>query len=115
MPRQSIFTKKAPEPIGPYVQAVRAGGLLFLSGQTPIDPATGAIIPEADTALQTERVLKNLQAVLEGAGATLGDVVKTTVYLTDLNDFAVMNGVYGKFFGEHPPARSTVEVSRLPR
>ncbi|MGH9393714.1 MAG: Rid family detoxifying hydrolase [Terriglobales bacterium] len=115
MPRDSIATAAAPAAIGPYVQAVRAGGLLFLSGKIPLDPATGALIPDADIAVQTERVLKNLQAVLEAAGSSLAAAVKATVYLADLNDFAAMNAAYGKFFPQSPPARSTVEVSRLPR
>lgn len=115
MSRDSIATKQAPAAIGPYVQAVRAGGFLFLSGQVALDPATGNLAADDDVAQQTERALKNLQAVLEAAGAKLADAVKATVYLADLNDFAAMNAVYGKFFGPQPPARSTVEVSRLPR
>jgi len=115
MPRETIATPSAPAAIGPYVQAVRAGGFLFLSGQIPLDPATGALIPDADIGVQTERVLNNLRAVLEAAGSNLAAAVKATVYLADLNDFAAMNAAYGKFFPQNPPARSTVEVSRLPR
>lgn len=113
--RETIATPKAPQAIGPYVQAVRAGGFLFLSGQIPLDPATGALVVDADIAQQTERVFKNLEAVLAQAGSSLAAAVKTTVYLADLNDFAAMNAAYGKFFPQNPPARSTVEVSRLPR
>ncbi|HWG36304.1 MAG TPA: RidA family protein [Terriglobales bacterium] len=115
MSRDTISTAAAPAAIGPYVQAVRAGGFLFLSGQIPLDPATGALIPDADIAVQTERVLNNLKAVLEAAGLSLAAAVKATVYLADLNDFAAMNAAYGKYFSQNPPARSTVEVSRLPR
>lgn len=113
-PRDSIATTEAPAAIGPYVQAVRAGGMLFLSGQIALDPATGALI-DGDVAAQTERVLRNLEAVLAAAGSRLGAAVKATVYLANLDDFAAMNAVYARFFPEHPPARSTVEVSRLPR
>jgi 2-iminobutanoate/2-iminopropanoate deaminase len=113
--RETIATPNAPQAIGPYVQAVRAGGFLFLSGQIPLDPATGALLVDADIAQQTERVFQNLSAVLTAAGSSLAAAVKTTVYLADLNDFAAMNAAYGKFFPQNPPARSTVEVSRLPR
>ena len=109
-----IQTDKAPEAIGPYSQAVRAGNLLFLSGQIPLDPATGEVV-EGDIATQTRRVLDNLKAVLEAAGLSLASVVKTTVYLKDLNDFQEMNGVYGEYLGKNPPARATVEVSALPK
>ncbi|MGH9481321.1 MAG: RidA family protein [Terriglobales bacterium] len=115
MSRDAIATKQAPAAIGPYVQAVRAGGFLFLSGQVALDPASGSLAAEADIAQQTERALRNLQAVLEAAGSSLAAAVKATVYLADLNDFAAMNAVYAQFFGANPPARSTVEVSRLPR
>src|SRR5579875_2388753 len=113
--RETIATKQAPQAIGPYVQAVRAGGFLFLSGQIPLDPATGALIADTDIAQQTERVFRNLEAVLQAAGSSLAAAVKTTVYLADLNDFAAMNAAYARFFQQNPPARSTVEVSRLPR
>ena len=114
MPTESISTDQAPQAIGPYVQAVRAGGFIFLSGQIPLDPATGALV-QGDIAQQTERVLRNLEAVLAAAGSSLQAAVKATVYLCDLNDFGAMNAVYGRFFPKNPPARSTVEVSRLPR
>jgi len=109
-----ISTPNAPGAIGPYSQAVRSGNLLFLSGQIPLDPATCQLIA-GDIAAQTERVLKNLAAILEAAGSGLDRVLKTTVYLKDLSEFGKMNEVYGRFFGEKPPARATVEVSRLPR
>ena len=114
MSKDVISTPHAPAAIGPYSQAVRSGNLLFLSGQIPLDPATGQIIA-GDIAAQTERVLKNLAAILEAAGSDLNKVLKTTVYLKDLAEFGKMNEVYGKFFEEKPPARATVEVSRLPR
>ena len=112
--KQIVVTKQAPQAIGPYSQGIAANGFLFLSGQIPLDPATGQVV-EGDIAVQTERVLKNLEAVLEAAGASLARVVKTTVYLKDLNDFGRMNEVYGRFFASEPPARATVEVARLPR
>lgn len=111
---ESIQTAQAPQAIGPYSQAVKANGLVFCSGQIALDPATAQII-EGDVAAQTERVLRNLQAVLEAAGSSLARVVKTTVFLGDMNDFAAMNEVYARFFGEHRPARSTVQAARLPR
>ncbi|HZS08801.1 MAG TPA: RidA family protein [Blastocatellia bacterium] len=111
---QSIHTDSAPKAIGPYSQAIRAGGLIFASGQIPLDPATMQIV-EGDIAAQTERVLKNLGQVLNAAGSSLDKVVKTTVFLADMNDFAAMNDVYAKFFGETRPARSTVQAARLPR
>jgi len=109
-----IATRQAPSAIGPYSQAVRSGPWVFVSGQIPLDPATGKIV-EGDIAAQTERVLKNLAAILEAGGAGLAQVVKTTVYLRDLTEFARMNEVYARFFADKPPARATVEVSRLPR
>ncbi|QQS47833.1 MAG: RidA family protein [Acidobacteriota bacterium] len=109
-----IKTELAPEAIGPYSQAIKANGLVFASGQIPLDPA-GMQVVEGDIRVQTERVLKNLQAVLEAAGTSLGRVVKTTVYLADMNEFAAMNEVYAGFFGVTCPARATVQVSRLPR
>jgi 2-iminobutanoate/2-iminopropanoate deaminase len=113
-PRQVILAKNAPKPIGPYSHAISAGGFLFLSGQTPMDPETGEIL-SGDVAAQTERVLENLKAVLEAADSSLGRVVKTSVFLKNINDFAAMNEVYGRYFPDDPPARSTVEVARLPR
>ena len=112
--QQTIETPNAPRPIGPYSQAIRAGDFVFLSGQIPLDPTTGAVA-EGDTAEQARRVLLNLMAVLEAAGSSLSKVVKTTIYLSDLNDFGAVNQVYGEYFGDAKPARSTVQVSRLPR
>jgi len=114
MSKDVISTPRAPAAIGPYSQAVRSGNLLSLSGQIPLDPATGQLV-DGDISLQTERVLKNLGAVLEAAGSSLEKVLKTTVYLRDITELGRMNEVYGKFFGEKPPARATVEVARLPR
>ena len=112
--RQIIKTGEAPQAIGPYSQAVVAGGLVFASGQIPLDPSTGEFV-EGGIAEQTEQVLRNLSKVLEAAGTGLSRVVKTTVFLADMNDFAAMNEVYGRFFSEEPPARSTVQAARLPR
>lgn len=112
--RETISTESAPKAIGPYSQAVRTRDLLFLSGQVALDPASGQMIA-GDVREQTERVLRNLQEVLEAADSALERVVRTTVYLKDMNDFAAMNEVYGRFFTADPPARSTVEVARLPR
>ncbi len=109
-----IQTSDAPAAIGPYSQAMVLDSLVFTAGQIALDPATMEVV-EGDVAAQTERVMKNLRAILENAGASLGSVLKTTVYLADMNDFAAMNEVYGRHFGEHRPARSTVEVSRLPK
>jgi 2-iminobutanoate/2-iminopropanoate deaminase len=114
MTRQTIEAKEAPKPIGPYAQGVIAGGLLFASGQIPIDPATGQII-DGGIEAQTEQVLKNLLAVLKEAKMSADNVVKTTVYLTDLADFSQMNDVYARFLGKAPPARSTVQAAALPR
>lgn len=111
---QSIHTDRAPTAIGPYSQAIRAGGMIFSSGQIPLDPVTMQMV-EGGIAAQTEQVLNNLAQVLQAAGASLQQVVKTTVYLADMNDFAAMNEVYAKFFGETRPARSTVQAARLPR
>jgi 2-iminobutanoate/2-iminopropanoate deaminase len=112
--RQVIATPSAPKAIGPYSQAIRAAGLLYLSGQVPLDPATGQMV-EGDMAKQTARVLDNLKAVLEAAGSSLERVVKTTVYLKDMNDFPAMNEAYKAYFPNDPPARSTIEAARLPR
>ncbi len=113
MTRDIVRTAMAPAAIGPYSQGVRCGGLLFCSGQIPLDPGTGKMV-EGGIAEQTERVLRNLEAVLSAGGASLASVLKTTVYLVDLGDFPAMNAVYGKFFPGEPPARATVEVSKLP-
>jgi len=111
---ETVATDRGPKAIGPYSQAVRANGFIFLSGQIALDPRTQQII-EGDIALQTERVLENLKGIVEAAGSSLQHAVKTTVFLADMKDFAVMNEVYSRYFVSHPPARSTVEVSRLPR
>lgn len=113
--RQVISSPEGPKAIGPYSQAVRANGFIFVSGQVAINPATNALISDTDIRAQTERVLKNIQAILQGAGSGMHEVVKTTVYLADLGDFVAMNETYQTFFGPEPPARSTVEVRRLPR
>lgn len=112
--KEIVATERAPRAIGPYSQAVRAGNLLFCSGQIPIDPATGEFV-SGGVAEQTEQVMRNLSAVLEAAGADLNQVVKTTVFLAEMDDFTAMNEVYGRFFGANPPARATVQAARLPR
>ena len=112
--RRIVKTEGAPGAIGPYSQAVVAGGFVYASGQIPIDPATGQFV-EGGVREQTEQVLRNLSKVLEAAGSSLGRVVKTTVFLADMNDFAAMNEAYAGFFAEEPPARSTVQAARLPR
>lgn len=112
--REIVSTEKAPGAIGPYSQAVKSGGMLFCSGQIPIDPATGEFV-EGGVAEQTEQVFKNLIAVLEAGGANLESVVKTTVFLADMNEFAAMNEVYGRYFDSNKPARATVQAARLPR
>jgi 2-iminobutanoate/2-iminopropanoate deaminase len=114
MRREIISTDKAPKAIGPYSQAVRAGGLVFLSGQIALDPATGHL-EGGDVKAQTRRVIENLKAVLEAAGASLEKVVKTTVFLKDMNDFVAMNEVYADYFGKIAPARATVQAARLPK
>jgi len=110
----SIQTDRAPQAIGPYSQAIKANGFIFASGQIPLDPATMRIV-EGGIEEQTGRVLDNLKAVLEAAGSSLDRVVKTTVYLADMNEFAAMNEIYAKYFGATKPARATVQVARLPR
>ena len=112
--RQAVSSDGAPKAIGPYSQAIRAGSLLFVSGQIPLDPATGALV-EGDIAAQTHRVFGNLQAILEAAGASFEQVVRTTVYLADMNDFAAVNDVYGTYFTHPAPARATVQAARLPK
>ena len=109
-----IATTAAPGAIGPYSQAIEANGFVFVSGQIPLDPATGAFVP-GGVEEQAEQSLRNLKAVLAGAGCTLGDVVKTTVFLSDMNNFSAMNEGYATFFPQNPPARSAVEVARLPK
>lgn len=113
--KQVISTPNAPAAIGPYSQAIRAGDLLFVSGQIPLDPATGALIPETTIEAQTTRVLTNLSAILAQAGGSLDNVVKTTVFLKDMEHFAAMNQVYQSFFQTDCPARSAVQVARLPK
>jgi 2-iminobutanoate/2-iminopropanoate deaminase len=112
--RDVIATDHGPKAIGPYSQAIRANGFVFISGQIPLDPKTQQMV-EGDIASQTERVIENLKGILEAAGSSLHHVVKTTVFLKDLNDFAAMNGVYARYFTAQPPARATVEVSALPK
>ena len=112
--KDRVQTDNAPKAIGPYSQAIKANGFVFASGQIPLDPATMQIV-EGGIREQTERVMNNLEAVLQASGSSLEGVVKTTVFLKDLTDFAEMNEVYGSFFRQTPPARSTVEVARLPR
>ena len=112
--RDVISTDRGPRAIGPYSQAIRANDFLFLSGQVSLDPATQQLVP-GDIAAQTTRVLENLKGILEAAGSSLDRVVKTTVYLKDMNDFAAMNEVYARYFPSAPPARATVEVARLPK
>jgi 2-iminobutanoate/2-iminopropanoate deaminase len=109
-----VTTDRAPRAIGPYSQAVRAGDLVFASGQIPIDPATGEFVA-GGVAEQTEQVLRNLTAVFEAAGVEISQIVKTTVFLADMDDFTAMNEVYGRFFSVEPPARATVQAARLPR
>ncbi|MBK6798693.1 MAG: RidA family protein [Acidobacteria bacterium] len=111
---ETIQTDLAPKAIGPYSQAIKAGGLVFTSGQIPLDPSTMKVV-EGDIQKQTELVLNNLKAVLEAAGTSIDRVVKTTVFLADMNDFAAMNEVYASFFSSNKPARSTVQAARLPR
>ena len=112
--KEIISTENAPGAIGPYSQAVKIGGFVFCSCQIPIDPASGTFVSD-DVAEQTEQVLKNLSAVLEAAGTNIENVVKTTVFLADMTDFAEMNEVYARFFSENKPARATVQAARLPR
>ena len=112
--RYTVKTGNAPAPVGPYSQAVVAGRLVYTAGQIALDPATDTVI-DGDVAAQTRQVMRNLEAVLKEAGSDLAHVVKTTVFLKDMNDFATVNGAYAEFFGEAPPARSAVEVSRLPK
>ena len=112
--RDVVLTDKGPKPIGPYSQAIRANGFLYVSGQVALDPKTGEFVG-TDIRQQTERTLENVKGILEAAGSNMHHVVKTTVFLKDINDFAAMNEVYAKFFAQAPPARSTVQVARLPK
>jgi 2-iminobutanoate/2-iminopropanoate deaminase len=112
--REGLTTPDAPKAIGPYSQGVRAGQLIFVSGQGPIDPATGALI-DGDIGTQTRRVFENIGAILKAGGASFGHVVRATVYLADMNDFAAMNAVYAGYFGSPAPARTTIQAARLPK
>ena len=112
--RKHVISDEAPKPIGPYSQAVVAGGLIFVSGQIPLDPKTNTLV-EGDITVQTEQVLKNLMAILKEAKMGADNVVKTTVFLSDLGDFAKMNETYAKYLGKNPPARSTIQAAALPR
>jgi len=112
--KEIIFTEKAPKPIGPYSQAIKIGNSLFISGQIPVDPKSGELV-EGDIRAQTHQVLKNIKAIVEAAGGTLNNVIKVTVYLDDMDDFAEMNEVYSQYFSESKLARTTIEVSRLPK
>jgi len=114
MMREIISTEHGPKAIGPYSQAVKANGFVFTAGQVALDPATGSVVG-TEIKAQTERVMENLKGIVEAAGSTMHKVVKTTVFLKDMNDFAAMNEVYARYFPAAPPARSTVEVSRLPK
>ena len=112
--RQAVSSESAPKAIGPYSQAIRAGSLLFVSGQIPLDPATGAMV-DGDITAQTRRVFANLQAILEAAGASFDHVVRTTIYLADMNDFGTVNEIYATYFSSPAPARATVQAARLPK
>lgn len=114
MPQKAVFATSAPKPLGPYTPGVFAGSFLFVSGQTPIDPATGELVV-GDIGVQTERALKNVATVLDAAGLTMRHIVKTTVFLTSMSDFTAMNEVYARFFSGVLPARSTIAVKELPR
>ena len=114
MAKSVVYTKNAPEPIGPYSQAIKTKRSLYVSGQIPIDPAVGELI-KGNIKDQTRQVMKNISAILYAAGLSLNDVVKCTIFVKDMNDFADVNHVYGKYFQENPPAPETVEVSRLPK
>lgn len=114
MKKETIKTEQAPAAIGPYSQGINAAGLIFVSGQIPLDPTTGESVGD-DITVQTEQVMKNLDAILTAGGSSMKKVVKTTIYLKNLSDFAVVNGIYGNYFDENPPARATVEVSALPK
>ena len=113
--KKIILTKEAPAPIGPYSQAIESNGMVFCSGQIPLDPVTGAVIGEGDVEVQTRQVMKNIAAVLKAAGVSFNDVVKTTIFLKSMGDFPKVNPIYGESFTGDFPARSTVEVARLPK
>jgi 2-iminobutanoate/2-iminopropanoate deaminase len=111
---KTILTESAPRPIGPYSQGIQAGELLFLSGQMPVDPETNEVV-QNDIAVQTNQVMKNIKAILEEAGLSIVNIIKTTIFLKDMNQFSIVNEEYSKYLGVHRPARTTVEVSRLPK
>jgi 2-iminobutanoate/2-iminopropanoate deaminase len=111
--KEIISTEKGPKALGPYSQAVKANGLIFTAGQGPVDPVTGKLV-EGDTAAQTQRVMENLKTIVEASGSSLDRAVKATVYLKDMQDFAAMNEVYGRYFPQNPPARTTIQAARLP-
>lgn len=115
MNKEVVLTKNAPEPIGPYSQAIRSGDFLFCSGQIPLDPATGALVGDGDVEAQTRQVMKNISAVLATAGMKFSNVIKTTIFLKSMGDFPKVNPIYGENFSQPFPARSTVEVARLPK
>ncbi|HLW47103.1 MAG TPA: RidA family protein [bacterium] len=114
MSKRIVRTEQAPQAIGPYSQAVVGGGFVYVAGQLALDPRTGQLVP-GDVRIQTKRVMENIKAILESAGSSLSNVVKTTVFLRDMNDFGAMNEIYGSYFQEDPPARSTFQVAKLPR
>ncbi|HKX20022.1 MAG TPA: RidA family protein [bacterium] len=114
MSKRIVRTENAPDAIGPYSQAVVAGGFVYTAGQLALDPRTGQLVP-GDVRIQTKRVMENIKVILESAGSSLANVVKTTVFLRDMNDFGAMNEIYGSYFQEEPPARSTFQVAKLPR
>ena len=114
MSKRIVRTEEAPEAIGPYSQGVVADGFVYTAGQLALDPKTGQLVP-GDVRIQTKRVMENIKAILESAGTTLANVVKTTVFLRDMNDFGAMNEIYGSYFQENPPVRSTFQVAKLPR
>ncbi|MGV3466362.1 MAG: RidA family protein [Heyndrickxia sp.] len=111
---KTVFTEKAPKALGPYSQAIRVGDFMFISGQTPINPETNEIV-ESDIVLQTRQVMENIKAILEKEGLSLNHMVKTTIFIKDMNQFSIVNEEYRKYLGDHRPARSTVEISRLPK
>ena len=114
MYKQPIKTPRAPAAIGPYSQGVKAGGFIFVSGQIPLDPTSGEVV-EGDVAHQADRVMRNIRAILDDSGSTMEDIVKTTIYLADMNDFAAVNEVYSRYFSSEAPARATIQVARLPK
>lgn len=114
MSKRIVRTEEAPEAIGPYSQGVVAGGFVYTAGQLALDPKTGQLVP-GDVRIQTKRVMENIKAILESAGSSLAGVVKTTIFLRDMNDFGAMNEIYGSYFQENPPVRSTFQVAKLPR